>query len=83
MGVPLGTGAPREGAGRGGASARAFGCLLRGCPGTTYESTYINNFRIVGQGNGNNFLVHETYHVTVNANGEATAYVDNFRVECR
>lgn len=48
-----------------------------------YETTYINNFRIVGQGNGNNYLVHETYHVTINANGEVTAYVDNFSVECR
>ncbi len=48
-----------------------------------YEFTYINNFRIIGQGKGNNFLVHETYHVTVNANGEVTAYVDNFSVGCR
>ncbi len=24
------------------------------------EETFINNFRIIGQGNGNNFLVHET-----------------------
>ena len=48
-----------------------------------YESTYINNFRIIGQASGNNYLVHETYHVTVNANGEVTAYVDNYSVECR
>ena len=31
--------------------------------------TYVNNFRIVGQGQGNNYLVHETLHFTVNANG--------------
>lgn len=47
------------------------------------EETYVNNFRIIGQGTGNNFLVHETFHVTINANGEVTAYVDNFSVECK
>jgi len=47
------------------------------------ETTFINNFRIVGQGPGNNFLVHETFHVTVNANGDVTASVDNFSVACR
>jgi hypothetical protein len=49
--------------------------------GTTY--TYINNFKIVGQGPGNNYMVHETFHYTVNANGSVTAYLDNFSVECK
>ena len=31
----------------------------------------------------NNFLVHENTHVTVNANGEVTASVDNFSVDCK
>lgn len=48
-----------------------------------FEFTFVNNFRIIGQGPGNNFLVHENFHVTVNANGEVTAFVDNFRVECK
>jgi len=48
-----------------------------------YEETYINNFRIIGQGPDNNFLVHETFHVTVNANGELTAFVGNFSIECK
>lgn len=48
-----------------------------------YEETFINNFRIIGQGPGNNFIVHETYHVTFNANGILTAEVDNFTVECK
>jgi hypothetical protein len=47
------------------------------------EFTYVNNFRIIGQGPGNNFLVHQNVHVTVNANGEVTANVDNFRAECK
>ena len=47
------------------------------------QTTFVNNFRIIGQGPGNNFLVHENYHVTVNANGTLTAYVDNFRADCK
>jgi hypothetical protein len=43
----------------------------------------VNNFRIIGQGPGNNYLVHEVFHVTINANGEVTAYVDNFSIECK
>ena len=48
-----------------------------------FESTFVNNFRIIGQGPGNNFLVHGNFHFTINANGEVTAFVDNFRVECK
>ncbi|MBI4420235.1 MAG: hypothetical protein HY560_05360, partial [Gemmatimonadetes bacterium] len=48
-----------------------------------FNTTYVNNFRIIGEGSGNNLLVHATSHITVNANGELTAVVDNFSVECR
>lgn len=44
---------------------------------------FINNFRMIGQGPGNNFLVHETFHVTITPNGDVTSTVDNFSVECR
>jgi hypothetical protein len=47
------------------------------------EETLINNFRIVGQGPGNNVLIHENIHITFNANGVPTASVDNFSVDCR
>jgi hypothetical protein len=50
-------------------------------PGETFTS--INNFRIIGQGPGNNLLVHSTFHYTINANGELTVVVDNFRAECK
>ena len=49
----------------------------------SFNQTFVNNFRIVGQGTDNNFLVHQTFHVTVNANGMLTALVNNFSVECR
>ena len=45
--------------------------------------TYVNNFRMIGPGPGNNFLVHETFHVTVTANGDTTVVHDNFSVECK
>ncbi len=46
------------------------------------EFTYINNFRVIGQGTGNNFLVHTTQHVTVTPNGDLTANVLNSSFEC-
>jgi hypothetical protein len=47
------------------------------------EYTYINNFRLIGQGNAPNYLIHATYHYTINANGEQTAFVDNYRLEIK
>jgi hypothetical protein len=45
--------------------------------------TFVNNFRIIGQGAGNNFLMHETLHITVNADGTATVIHDTFTVDCK
>src|SRR5262245_17491989 len=47
------------------------------------EFTFINNFRIVGQGPDNNLEVKQTIHQTVNANGDVTSTVDNTNIECR
>ena len=47
------------------------------------ESTFVDNFRLIGHGPDNNLLLHEMLHATVNANGVATASVSNFSVECR
>lgn len=48
-----------------------------------YSFTLVNNFRIIGQGTGNNFLLHETFHLTVNGNGGLTADADNYSVDCK
>lgn len=48
-----------------------------------FEESFVNNFRIIGQGTGNNYLVHELFHVTVNANGVVTTEVDNFTLDCK
>jgi hypothetical protein len=45
--------------------------------------TFVNNFRIVGQGPGNNFLVHENLHINVNADGRLTVFHNNFSIDCR
>ena len=47
------------------------------------SSTFVNNFRFIGQGPGNNFMVHEVVHVTFNARGELTAEVVQSSVTCK
>jgi len=48
-----------------------------------YTSTFVNNYRLIGQGPGNNLLIHQTIHITFNSNGDATAYVDHTTIECK
>jgi hypothetical protein len=47
------------------------------------SQTFVNNFRIIGQGPGNNLLIHEVAHITFNANGTVTVDHDNFSAQCR
>lgn len=47
------------------------------------EFTSVDSFKIIGRGTTDNLLVQGTFHVTVNANGEVTAVVDNFFVKCQ
>jgi hypothetical protein len=54
---------------------------FNGKVGETY--TFVNNYRMIGQGPGNNLLIHVTSHYTVNANGDVTAEVDNIRIDCK
>ena len=48
-----------------------------------FTETYVNNFRIIGAGPDNNYLVHETFHVTVDAERNVSTFVDNFTAECK
>jgi hypothetical protein len=48
----------------------------------TFEFTFINNFRIIGEGPDNNLQVHQTTHVTITPNGDVTTVVDNTSVDC-
>ncbi len=47
-----------------------------------FTNTFVNNFKLV-DGRGGSFLIHENFHVTVNANGTMTASHDNFAFTCR
>jgi hypothetical protein len=52
---------------------------------TAFGSTqaYTNNFRMISAGSGGNFMIQENAHVTVNANGEFTAYMGTFSTTCQ
>ena len=50
--------------------------------GGAAEFTFINNFRLIGQGPDNNLQVHQTIHTTVNADGTVTSVVNNTSIEC-
>ncbi|SRR6266446_4484169 len=63
-----------------GLTATSFaGSLVNG----QFTQTFINRFDIIGQGPNNNFTVHETLHITINADGTVTVFFDDFSVECR
>lgn len=47
-----------------------------------FTETFVNNFRVIGAGSGNNVMLHENEHLTFNADGTITATHDNFSVTC-
>ena len=51
--------------------------------GAASEVTFVNNFQLIGQGQNNNLVIHETVHMTINANGDVTANIFNVDAECR
>ena len=48
-----------------------------------FQVTYIDYFRIIGPGPGNNYLVHNHAHMTITANGELRVDFENFVTDCR
>jgi hypothetical protein len=54
-----------------------------GTAGSTLVVTVVNNLRVIGQGPGNNLLVHENLHVTVNPDGTVTSSHDNVSTTCQ
>jgi hypothetical protein len=53
-----------------------------GTDGLPFIDTFVNNFYLIGTAGGVSFKTHNTVHVTVNANGEISAEVDNSSVTC-
>ena len=45
--------------------------------------TFVNNFHIIGQGPANNLLVHQTSHITVNANRAITVNNVTLSIACQ
>ena len=51
--------------------------------GLPFTDTWINNFRMVGTGrDAVSYHIHQVYQITVNANGEVTALVDQTQITC-
>ena len=46
-----------------------------------YTLTYVNNFRLIGPGPGNNLLVHEIAHITRNGDDVIVQH-DNLSIDC-
>ena len=62
---------------------RATGVTRSTFRGRVGESdTYVNNFLLIGPGPNNNYTVHETFHFTINANGELTVVTGDLRIDC-
>jgi hypothetical protein len=43
----------------------------------------VANMRLIGQGPGNNLVIHSDFHITVLATGEVTSFHDNFSMDCK
>jgi hypothetical protein len=52
-------------------------------PGQQYEGTFFFHVRMGGQGPGNNLLIHQMGHITINANGEVSTEFETVRAECK
>lgn len=44
--------------------------------------TFVNNFRMIGRAGAPSLRIHQVFHITINANGDITALVDNVSATC-
>ncbi len=51
--------------------------------GSSNELTSIENMRLIGRGRKRNFKVHILFHITVNANGDITAFHSEATTTCK
>ena len=47
------------------------------------EGTLTFTLDFIGQGPGNNVIIKEVFHYTINANGVTTVFFDKFTQECK
>ena len=48
----------------------------------TVTDTFTLQFSVISENGDQNLQLISTFHITVNSNGDVTAFVDNFRVGC-
>ena len=51
-------------------------------PSGGITETFVNRFHIQATTGAESFIVSEVFHITVNPNGDVTAFVDNFSSTC-
>jgi hypothetical protein len=51
--------------------------------GSSFTTTSAFSFQLVGQGAGNNLVVHTLFHVTINAQGDTTVSLETLRADCK
>ena len=51
-------------------------------PAGGITETFVNRFHIQATTGAESFIVSEVFHITVNPNGDVTAFVDNFSSTC-
>lgn len=57
--------------------------LTASAPRGAYEYTYSTGFRIINQGSGDNYVAHNTIHLTLGPDGEVRAWIEFLRAECQ
>jgi hypothetical protein len=50
--------------------------------GLPFIDTFVNSFNVIGTAGAESFKIHNTVHVTVSANGDISAEVDNSSTTC-
>ena len=58
---------------------KKYGTEIIGGP---FQLTFVNNFYIIGQGSGYRYLGHETFHVTLDADGNVVVLHDSAFLTC-
>lgn len=51
--------------------------------GPQYETTVIQNIKLITQGPALNYFLQVVFHITINANGQTTSTVDEAKIQCR
>ena len=57
------------------------GTYIENLQGDRYVATYINRYRLIGPGPGNNLVVRETTHIT-RTGDDVVVHHDDFAIEC-